>query len=229
MPTYLLDEELWFPPLSEQDNEVVALGGDLTPDRLLLGYISGVFPWYNDPGEILWWNPFKRCVLYCSEVKISHSMRNIFNKNVYRVTFDQNFLGVMEGCRGGERKGETWIHDEVVVAYSRMHELGLAHSVEVWEGDELVGGLYGVSLGSIFFGESMFSRKPNSSKMALITLAKKLGSLGFELIDCQVYNDHLGSMGARVIDKLEFMKLLKVKIDEKGYLGNWSSMPEFKI
>jgi leucyl/phenylalanyl-tRNA--protein transferase len=110
-----------------------------------------------------------------------------------------------------------------------MHDLGLAHSVEVWEGEELVGGLYGVSLGSIFFGESMFSRKPNSSKMALITLAKTLGSLGFELIDCQVYNEHLGSMGARVIDKLEFMKLLKIKIDEKGYLGNWSTMPEFKI
>ncbi|MDZ4750461.1 MAG: leucyl/phenylalanyl-tRNA--protein transferase [Flavobacteriales bacterium] len=228
MPTYLLNEEFWFPPLEEQDHEIVAVGGDLSPERLLLGYVSGIFPWYNEPGEIMWWNPFKRCVLFCKEIKVSHSMRNVFNKNLYRVTFDQAFSEVMQGCRSGEREGETWIHTEVVDAYCLLHALGYAHSVEVWDGEELVGGLYGVSVGSIFFGESMFSKKQNSSKFALIKLAEKLNTLGFELIDCQVYNDHLGSMGAKEIDREHFIQLLNSKTEDRTFQGNWSLMPEFK-
>lgn len=223
MPIYRLDKnEIWFPPHGESDNDVMAVGGDLTPERLITAYANGIFPWYEDETEILWWSPLERCVIFTEELKVSKSMRNILNRNVYHVTMDTAFQQVMEGCRGGERENNTWIHDEVVDAFCKLNEIGLAHSVEVWKDNELVGGLYGVSLGRAFFGESMFSKEPNTSKIALIKLNDRLKSKGWKFIDCQIYNDHLASLGARNISREEFLKMLEVELKYPTEQGRWT-------
>ncbi len=222
MPVYLLDNEIWFPPHGESDTDVMAIGGDLSETRLITAYSHGIFPWYDDVDEILWWSPKERCVIFTNEVKISKSMRNIINRGDFKCTMDLAFRDVVEGCRSGKRVGHTWIHDEVLEAYTKLHELGLAHSVEVWQQGKLVGGLYGVSLGHVFFGESMFSNASNSSKFAFIYLAQMLHANGWKLIDCQIHNSHLESLGARNIDRKEFLELLEVELKYPTQQGKWT-------
>lgn len=214
MPCYQLEDELWFPPIeAAEDYGLLAVGGDLSPERLLLAYSLGIFPWYN-PGEpILWWSPDPRCVLFPDKLHISRSMRKFLRKHPYRVSFDENFAGVIYWCRRLRKNLDgsgTWITLEMEQAFLRLHQLGFAHSVECWDGDELVGGIYGVCLGYCFFGESMFSRRDNASKLVLIQLVKKLAKQGFGLLDCQQRSDHLLSMGASEISRLEFQQHLRV-------------------
>lgn len=209
---YFLSRELYFPPVSQASPEgIVAIGGDLSPDRLMLAYRNGIFPWFEDDEPILWWSPPERMVLFFDELKISKSMRNIFNREIYSVTFNTAFREVIANCRNIKRDGQagTWITPEMTEAYCRLHEMGFAKSVEVWQNGELVGGLYGIDLGHIFCGESMFSKASNSSKVAFIALAKQLELAGYRLLDCQVHNDHLESLGAREISREDFLEILR--------------------
>lgn len=211
MPLFVLDRELAFPPahLAEPDG-LLAMGGDLSPDRLLLAYRNGIFPWYE--GEhILWWAPDPRFVLFPEELKISKSIRPLLNKFEFDFTVNKAFASVIHQCKKITRPGQdgTWISSEVEKAYIKMHELGYAHSAEVWKDNELVGGLYGIKLGKVFFGESMFSKVSNASRYAFITYVQQLKKEGIQLIDCQVYTEYLESMGARMIPGNEFTNLLK--------------------
>ena len=210
---YFLLNELFFPDVSEADEYgILAVGGDLSPERLMLAYRSGIFPWFDNDEPILWWSPSERMVLFPSELKISKSMRNILNKNIFKVTYNKDFRGVISNCSQISRQGQegTWITAEMIEAYVKLHELGHAKSVEVWQNDELVGGLYGVDLGHVFCGESMFSKVSNASKVAFISLAQNLEKRKYKLIDCQVHNDHLESLGAREIERAEFMEILNM-------------------
>ncbi len=209
---YFLSQELFFPPVEEASIEgVLAIGGDLSPERLILAYKSGIFPWFNDDEPILWWAPPERMVLFFEDLKISKSMRNVLNQNKFKVTFNTSFREVISNCKKINRKDQpdTWITDEMVEAYSKLNKLGFAKSVEVWENDELVGGLYGIDLGHVFCGESMFSKVSNASKVAFIHLAKQLELANYKLLDCQVYNEHLASLGCIEIEREDFMTLLK--------------------
>lgn len=213
MPCYQLDGELWFPPVeAAEDYGLLAVGGDLSPERLLLAYSLGVFPWYN-PGEpVLWWSPDPRCVLFPNNLHVSRSLKRFMRKPLYRVSFNQNFPGVIYWCRrlrAGIDGSGTWITPEMKKAYIRLYELGFAHSVECWDGDQLVGGLYGICLGRCFFGESMFSRSKNASKVVLVHLMAHLQEKGFALLDCQQTTDHLLSMGAEEISRKEFQQYLQ--------------------
>ena len=215
--------------MSEASPEgLLAVGGDLSPSRLLAAYEHGVFPWYN-PGEmIMWWSPPQRAIVPLDGIRIHKSMRNELNKQRYRITYDTCFREVVIGCarasRGSEEP-ETWIGDEILEGYSKLHELGVAHSVEVWSKDELVGGLYGVSIGRMFFGESMFSNATNASKVALIHLADKLKNWGFGPIDCQIMNDHLKSLGAISISRDEFQKHLDLHLTSSPTIkGSWNDV-----
>ena len=208
---YLLTEELWFPPVSEtHDSGIIAVGGDLSTERLLLAYNSGIFPWFEDGEPITWWSPEWRMVLFLDDLKISKSMRNILNRDVFKVTFNQDFKAVISNCQSVKREGQngTWITDDMIAAYCKLHELGHAQSVEVWQNNELVGGLYGVDLGHVFCGESMFSKVSNASKVAFIHLVQKLKKEGCLLLDCQVYNEHLESLGCVEIERDDFMMIL---------------------
>jgi leucyl/phenylalanyl-tRNA---protein transferase len=210
---WLSPTEIYFPnPKSFDTPDVVAVGGDLEPERLLLAYSLGIFPWYNEEEEpILWWSPDPRMVLFPDELKISKSMRPYFNQNKFRVTYNQDFKGVMQNCRVNKREGQsggTWITESLIKSYSALFEMGYAQSVEVWEGDEMVGGLYGVRLGEIFFGESMFAKVPNASKFGFISFVKQLITEGVKLIDCQQETPHLTSLGGRVISREDFYKIL---------------------
>jgi leucyl/phenylalanyl-tRNA--protein transferase len=218
MPLFLLsDEELSFPPASLAPPEgLLALGGDLSPERLLLAYRHGIFPWYNEDEPILWWSPDPRFVLFPSELKVSKSMRPYFNQGKFTVTYDRCFEEVMHSCGEINRKGQdgTWISPDMIEAYTRLHSQGFAHSVEVWQQGTLVGGLYGIALGKVFFGESMFAHVSNASKFGFISLVRQLESNGFQLIDCQQQTQHLGSLGARPIQRREFLHLLTRLIGE---------------
>lgn len=226
MPVFRLTDRLVFPPPDLASPEgILAVGGDLTPERLLLAYRMGIFPWYCEEEPILWWSPDPRCVLFPGDIRISRSMRQLLRKPSLEITFDRHFTGVVGGCRAPRKGlGGTWIHDEVAEAYGRLHALGYAHSVEVWQEDLLVGGLYGVSLGRCFFGESMFSTVSNASKAALITLARRLQSAGFVFIDCQMPSEHLQSLGARLIPRPLFLDLLARGVEEGTLQGNWGGM-----
>ena len=209
-----LTDKLIFPPVTLADeNGLLAVGGDLSPERLLLAYKSGIFPWFN-PGEpIIWYSPDLRMVLYPSQLKVSKSMRKILDKGDFKVTFNQNFKQVIANCKNIKRKDAlgTWITDEMEQAYIKLHNLGIAKSVEVWQNNELVGGLYGIDLGTVFCGESMFSKRSNASKIAFYYLVQKLESKHYKLIDCQVYNPFLASLGAVEIPRDVFMELLDFK------------------
>lgn len=208
---YFLSRELYFPPAQHASPEgILAVGGDLSPERLMLAYRNGIFPWFDDDDPILWWSPPERMVLFFEELKISKSMRNIINRGIFRVTFNTAFKAVIEQCSSIKRQGQagTWITAEMKEAYIKLHELGHAKSVEVWLGDELVGGLYGIDLGHVFCGESMFSKVANASKMAFIALAKKLEAENYRILDCQVHNPHLESLGAREISREAFLKII---------------------
>jgi leucyl/phenylalanyl-tRNA--protein transferase len=207
-------EELFFPPVSEADEEgILAVGGDLNPERLELAYKSGIFPWFNEGEPILWWAPDPRMVLFLDELIISKSMRNVLNRNQFKVTLNASFKEVMLNCQKIEREGQngTWISDEMIDAYCKLNEKGIAKSIEVWQDEVLVGGLYGIDLGHVFCGESMFSKVSNASKVAFIALVNYLEKNNYKLLDCQVYNSHLESLGCREIDRDEFMSILKSK------------------
>ncbi|MBK5209972.1 MAG: leucyl/phenylalanyl-tRNA--protein transferase [Flavobacteriaceae bacterium] len=209
---YLLSRALVFPPVSlANEDGLLAVGGDLSAERLLLAYKNGIFPWYNQGEPIIWYSPNPRMVLFPKNLKISKSMKQIIRKNKFRATFNQNFSEVISNCKNNYREGQggTWITDEMEQAYINLHKLGVAKSVEVWEGNELVGGLYGIDLGHVFCGESMFSKKSNASKFAFIYLVQKLEKENYKLIDCQVYNEHLASLGADEISRSAFLTYLK--------------------
>ena len=209
---YLLSKDIIFPPvhLANEDG-ILAIGGDLSTERLLLAYKNGIFPWFNQGEPIIWYSPNPRMVLFPKNLKISKSMQQIIRKNEFKITFNQNFSEVIRNCKTIFREGQggTWITNEMQQAYLKLHNLGIAKSVEVWKGNELVGGLYGIDLGHIFCGESMFSKVSNTSKLAFIYLVQKLEKENFELIDCQVYNKHLDSLGASEISRNEFLTYLK--------------------
>lgn len=228
MPVYRLSEEVLFPPVERATKiGLLAVGGDLSPERLLAAYGEGIFPWYSDGEPILWWSPDPRFVLFPAELRVSRSMRQFLKKRPFRITFDQDFPAVIAACQKS-RTGQdgTWITREMQEAYIALHEMGYAHSVEVWQGQTLVGGLYGVSLGRSFFGESMFSRMANASKAALITLCSRLKELDFDLIDCQVKSPHLASMGARPISRREFTALLGKSLEHGTRRGSWEFLAE---
>ena len=209
---YLLSKEIAFPPVYLADKDgLLAIGGDLSVERLKLAYKSGIFPWFNKGEPIIWYSPDPRMVLFPKNLKISKSMKQIIRKNEFKITFNQNFTEVISNCKNMYRgnQGGTWITNEMQQAYIKLHEKGISKSVEVWQNDELVGGLYGLDLGHIFCGESMFSKVSNTSKLAFIYLVQKLEKQNYKLIDCQVYNNHLASMGASEISRVAFLKFLK--------------------
>jgi leucyl/phenylalanyl-tRNA---protein transferase len=210
LPVFALDKELYFPPVElAQPDGLLAIGGDLSSERLLLAYGSGIFPWYE--GQfILWWSPDPRFVLFPGELKISKSMKVLLNKNAFEFTINKSFKQVIQNCKEVKRPGQigTWITDEVESAYVHMHNLGYAFSAEAWKDGRLVGGVYGIKLGKVFFGESMFSKTSNASKYAFIKFVEYLQQQGVEMIDCQVYTQHLGSLGARMIPRQKFLNYL---------------------
>lgn len=225
---FLNSNELSFPDPREGDDEgLIAIGGDLSPERLLFAYSIGLFPWFNDDEPILWWSPNPRFVLFPNDLKIAKSMRPYFNQQKFSVTFDTCFTEVISECSRINRRGQvgTWISIDIINAYTYLHQLGYAHSIEVWNKDKkLVGGLYGISLGKVFYGESMFALEPNASKFGFITLVQQLKKLGFQLIDCQQQTQHLGSLGAKAIEREEFMNLLQNLVREQTIVGNWGDL-----
>lgn len=220
MPLYRLDRnfpELFPDPLLTNGDSPACFGGDLSSERLFNAYRLGYFPWFSEGEPILWWHPDPRFVLFPDKLKVSKSMRPYFNQQKYTVCYNTRFREVMEHCRQTFRPGQwgSWITDELIAGYVGLHELGLAHSVEVYEGDELVGGLYGLALGKVFFGESMFHHRPNASKFAFISLVRRLKQQGFRLIDCQQETTHLKSLGGEAISRQQFLNLIG-PIDEEG-------------
>ena len=224
MPAYRLTDEILFPPVEfAEPDGLLAIGGDLSPRRLLAAYSAGIFPWYSEGEPLLWWSPDPRFVLFPEELRVSRSMRQFLKKGIVETTFDRAFPAVISACGSRPRPGQdgTWITPEMVDSYSKLHELGFAHSVEVWQDGTMVGGLYGVSLGRMFFGESMFSAIPNASKAALIALVSFLRERGFDLIDCQVETGHLRSLGACFISRGEFCRLLHDSLRRETLRANW--------
>ena len=208
---FLLTKELFFPPTEMADEEgLLALGGDLSTERLLLAYRSGIFPWYNEDEPICWWSPDPRFVLYPDELKVTSSMKTVLQNGKYRFTTNRAFSQVIQNCKMVSRKGQdgTWISPVMQQAYTTLHELGYAHSAEAWLDGELIGGLYGIRLGNLFFGESMFSIKPNASKFAFINYVRLLQKENVQLIDCQLHTNHLESLGARMISREVFTEAL---------------------
>lgn len=212
---FRLTQDLYFPEVATaHPSGIIAFGGDLSTERLLLAYTSGIFPWFEDGEEITWFAPERRMVLFLNSVRITKSTRNILNKQLFKITYNTAFKEVITSCQQIKRSGQlgTWITDEMMEAYLKLHELGYAKSVEVWQNNELVGGLYGMDLGHIFCGESMFSKVSNASKIAFIHLAQKLKSENYQIIDCQVYNDYLESLGCEEIPRDVFMKILNKEV-----------------
>lgn len=226
MPVYLLPEnEILFPPphLARRDG-LLALGGDLTPQRLLAAYRLGIFPWYLEGEPILWWSPDPRMVLYPEQLHVARRLRRLIRQGGFEVTLDRDFPAVIRGCadtRFRREKG-TWIVSDMVQAYIRLHRLGYAHSVEVWHGGELAGGLYGVSLGRAFFGESMFAQKTDASKAGLVRLVEALSGSGFSLVDCQVVTAHLMQFGARKVSRRRFLSDLEQACEAPTLCGSWT-------
>lgn len=210
IPLLFLSERLEFPPLETANDEgLLAVGGDLSPERLLLAYQKGIFPWFNEDALILWWSPDPRMVLFPDKIKISKSMRQVLKSDKFKLTINTCFESVLEACSTIKRVGQegTWITDEMKTAYIKLHENGYAKSYEVWENDALVGGLYGIDMGHVFCGESMFSTSSNASKFAFIKLAQEMQENG-ELIDCQLHTKHLESLGAEEISRKDFIEIL---------------------
>jgi len=211
-PLFFLSDELYFPQVQNANTEgLLAVGGDLSVERLMLAYNNGIFPWFNEDSLILWWSPNPRMVLQPKNIKISKSMRKVIRAGSFRLTKNTCFEKVIENCAAMPRNGQdgTWITPQMKEAYIELYKAGRAKSYEVWQEDKLVGGLYGIDLGHIFCGESMFSTVANASKFAFIMLAKELEHKGYKLIDCQVYTEHLASLGAEEIPRADFMKILK--------------------
>jgi len=218
MLTWLKRDSLVFPPLSKALREpdgLLAAGGDLSPDRLVQAYRHGCFPWFQDGQPILWWSPDPRTVIFPDELHVSRSLAKLMRQRRYQVTFDQDFSAVIRACAGPRSYADgTWITGSIQEAYVELHRRGHAHSVEVWEGDQLVGGLYGLAMGQLFFGESMFSHADNASKVGFATLVEHLKAWGFVLIDCQMHTSHLESFGARTISRETFASYLQAHLDQ---------------
>ncbi len=225
MPVYRITKELIFPDpeLAEEDG-LLGVGGDLSPERLLLAYGNGIFPWFSKGEPIMWWSPDPRCVLYPDRLRISTSLRQALKKGDYEIRFDTCFEDVVRRCAETKRKGQggTWITKEMQQAYVRLHELGFAHSTEVLMDGKLAGGLYGVSIGRTYSGESMFHLRPEASKIALYFLVERLKGWGYPLIDCQVTNPHLLSLGAENMRRKEFLERLRKLLVEPGNDKSWS-------
>ncbi len=228
MPVFWLsDKEIKFPAahLANKDG-ILAVGGDLSSERLLHAYENGIFPWYNPEDPILWWCPDPRFVLFPKDLKVAKSMRSYFNQKKFDLTMDQAFEQVMRNCQIQNRRGQSggsWISKEMIEGYVNLHQLGYAHSVEVWKEDELVGGLYGVGLGKIFFGESMFMHVSNASKFGFISLVRKLIEKDYWLIDCQQHTPHLESLGASFIKRTDFLKILQKNNANPTVTGDWTA------
>jgi len=214
-----------FPPVDlalRNPNGLLAAGADLSPARLIDAYAHGIFPWFNDDDPVLWWSPDPRMVLPVHEVRVSRSLRRTIRSDRFRVSADTAFDAVVAGCAAPRRdQNGTWITEDMAVAYQRLFDLGYAHSMETWAGDELVGGLYGVALGRMFFGESMFSRRSDASKVALVLLARQLARWGFEIIDCQMSTDHLASLGAREIARASFLRHVRELVQQPPVQPPW--------
>jgi leucyl/phenylalanyl-tRNA--protein transferase len=224
MPVFRLpDKHIFPPPDLAEDSGLLAVGGDLSKSRLISAYSMGIFPWYSEGDPILWWSPDPRLVLFPNELKVSRSLKQIIKKQIFKVTMDTAFESVIKSCADTHRRHDrgTWITEEMTKAYIRLHHSGFAHSVEVWSEGELEGGLYGVSIGSAFFGESMFTRKSNASKVAFVALIRQLITWRFKLVDCQITTSHLTSLGAREIPRSEFIELLKSALTEPTTKGKW--------
>jgi leucyl/phenylalanyl-tRNA--protein transferase len=224
MPVFRLDDRLVFPPVHLAEDGLLALGGDLRPERLLLGYTQGIFPWYAENLPILWHSPDPRMVMTTRDLKVQKSLRKQIKRKPYRLAMDTAFEQVLLGCAEVPRPGQTgtWLIPEMVAAYTKLHELGFAHSIEAWQGDELVGGLYGVSLGAAFFGESMFARAPDASKIAFVASVRQLDAWHIGLIDCQVHTEHLARFGAYEITRGKYLELLAIALDEPTRRGKWT-------
>jgi leucyl/phenylalanyl-tRNA--protein transferase len=224
MPVFRLNEGLIFPPVElSETNGLLAVGGDLAPERLIMAYANGIFPWFGDEQPILWWSPDPRLVLFPAKLHISRSMRQTLKQSIFPVTYDRCFRAVITACRASRREeGETWITGTMVDAYCRLHDQGIAHSVEAWHNGELAGGLYGVALGRCFFGESMFTRISNASKAAFITLTRALQARDFRLIDCQVDSPHLQSLGAELLPRKTFLEIMTAALQQPAKAGRWT-------
>ncbi len=219
------DPSITFPPVElalSDPNGLLAAGGDLSPERIIKAYCSGIFPWYNNDQPILWWSPNPRAVIYPKQLHISRSLAKTLRRNTFQVTFDTAFETVLNACAAPRQDEDgTWITPEMHVAYTQLHQLGIAHSVEAWQDGKLVGGLYGLAIGRVFFGESMFSRATDASKVAFVKLCQQLQQWGFTLIDCQVSSSHLSSLGAVDISRQTFISLLNKFANQVNQAPSW--------
>lgn len=224
MPIFRLSEKISFPPPHFAESEgLLAVGGDLSEKRILLAYQMGIFPWFADDEPILWWSPDPRLLLYPWNIHVSRRLKRIMRQRSFKVTCDTAFRQVISACASVRIQNlqQTWIGEEMIDAYCRLFDSGYAHSIEVWQGSDLVGGLYGLSLGGGFFGESMFSLVSNTSKIALVALCRFLDALSFDFIDCQVKTDHLKRMGAVEVSRSRFLKKLHRSLARKTFQGSW--------
>ncbi|MEZ4450912.1 MAG: leucyl/phenylalanyl-tRNA--protein transferase [Nannocystaceae bacterium] len=228
MTVFLLSDALAFPdPRLADDDGLLAVGGDLSPERLVLAYAAGIFPWSSAGEPLMWWSPAPRMVLPPAEIHVGRSLERAIRRAPYRLTLDTAFEAVLRGCAEAPRPGQsgTWITDELFAGMVGLHRAGVTHSVEAWVDDELVGGLYGLALGSIFCGESMFARRPDASKIAFVALTRSLERWGFDLIDCQQATPHLRRFGAREIEREDFLARLAAGIRRPWRLGSWRFDP----
>ena len=224
MPVYLLNKDIVFPhPSLADENGLLAVGGDLSPERIITAYANGIFPWYNKDEPILWWSPNPRCVLFPENFKVSKSLRLLIKKNIFEVRFDTDFKNVITKCAKVHQKNEseTWITREMKKAYIMMHNLGFAHSVEVYLNEKLVGGLYGIAIGKVFYGESMFHTMSNASKVAFYYLIERLKQWHFDIIDNQTTTEHLLKLGSEEIDRNKFLSIIKKSINKESHRGKW--------
>jgi leucyl/phenylalanyl-tRNA--protein transferase len=223
MPVFRLDDRLVFPPVHLAEDGLLAVGGDLRPERLLLAYTRGIFPWYGENLPILWHSPDPRMVMTTGELVVGRSLRKAIRRRPYQLRMDTAFRDLLLGCAAMPRPGQdgTWLIPEMVDAYCHLHELGFAHSVEAWDVGELVGGLYGVSLGAVFFGESMFARASDASKIAFVTLVEQLAAWGFELVDCQMHTEHLSRFGAVEWPRARYLAALAAGVRKPTLRGRW--------
>jgi leucyl/phenylalanyl-tRNA--protein transferase len=231
VPIYRLSRAAVFPdPALAEPDGLLAVGGDLSPERLLTAYAEGIFPWFNEDGPILWWSPDPRLVLDPAALHVPRSLERTLRRGRYRVTADAAFDRVIARCAGAARPGQdgTWITAEMAEAYGRLHRLGFAHSFEAWEGAALAGGLYGVSLGAAFFGESMFADRPDASKVAFVRAVRWLCEVGVGLVDCQVRTDHLVRFGARDVPRADFLRQLAAALERPTIRGQWDLDSPFR-
>ena len=224
MPVFRLDSRLIFPDPNLAEEGLLAVGGDLKPERLLLAYASGIFPWYEEGQPILWHSPDPRMVLEADKLHVPASLRKAIKREPYRLTLDAAFREVIEGCAADRRNGDagTWITADMIEAYAELHRRGFAHSAEAWEGEALAGGLYGVSLGGAFFGESMFARRPDASKIAFVALVRRLERWGITLVDSQVYTEHLERFGAEEWPRKRYLAALQEALAKPTRRGKWA-------